>query len=258
MLSFKPYQPYEIDLELANKSLFRIMDHENRLIAELPFLDALRDVLNRHDEYEVDGDLIPIKGLVIREKNEARCKVRYDPPFDPGNEIRIEAQKQGDACILKLFQLCLEVGKEGWIRDWVWYYVEKDRVIEDPGTSFFQFFIGQYGKILRDTVTLYDIPDGLLKQKEDPFFYTDSERQMAETRRYYEDFLKNTRYGQLLLNRMKNERDMKLFGSMSPLIDDIPLDVVVTRMNDILKEMRWQRWILFVAFIVIAAIYLFK
>ncbi len=160
--------------------------------------------------------------------------------------------------ILHLFKLCLEVGKEGWISEWVWYYVEDDRVIEDPGTTFIHFFICQNGKILRELVVLYDIPDGLLKQKEEFFFYTDRETQMAETRLYHEDFLQNSRHGQLLLNRIKNKRDVELFGSMSPRIDDVPLGTVLTRMNGILKELRLQRWILVVACVIIAAILLLK
>ena len=98
----------------------------------------------------------------------------------------------------------------------------------------------------------------LLKEKEGFFFYTDRETQMAETRLYHEDFLQNSRHGQLLLNRIKNKRDTELFGSMSPRVDDVPLGAVVSRMNGILKELRWQRWVLVVASIIIAAILLFK
>jgi hypothetical protein len=81
---------------------------------------------------------------------------------------------------------------------------------------------------------------------------------MAETRLYYEDFLRNSRHGQLLLNRIKNKRDIDLFGSMSPRVDEVPLGVVVTRMNTILKELKWQRWILIISFILIAAVLLYK
>ena len=175
-----------------------------------------------------------------------------------GEEIRLETQNPDETYLLHLFKLCLEVGNEGWISEWVWYYVEDDRVIEDPGTVFIHFFIWQSGKILRDLVVLYDIPDGLLKEKEDYFFYTDRETQMAETCLYYEDFLQNSRHGQLLLNRIKNKRDTELFGSMSPRVDELPLGAVVARMNSILKELRWHRWILIIAFIFIAAILLYK
>jgi hypothetical protein len=219
------------------------MDHEKRLVAERSFLEALRDILNRDEGYEVEDLSFTMPALVLRGE---------------GKDIRLETQNQNDIYILNLFKLCLEVGREGWISEWVWYYVEDDRVIEDPGTTFIHFFICQNGKILRDLVVLYDIPDGLLKQKEDFFFYTDRETQMAETRLHYEDFLQNSRHGRLLLNRIKNKRDAELFGSMSPHIDDVPLGVVVTRMNDVLKELRWQRWILVVACIIFAAILLLK
>ena len=175
-----------------------------------------------------------------------------------GERIRLEPQNPDESYLLRLFELCLDVGKEGWISEWVWYYVEDDRVIEEPGTAFIHFFICESGKILRDRVVLYDIPDGLLKEKEGFFFYTDRENQMAETRLYYEDFLKNSRYGQLLLNRIKNKRDAELFGSMSPHVDEFPLGVIATRMDSILRELRWQRWILVVAFVVIAAVLLYK
>jgi hypothetical protein len=219
------------------------MDHEKRLVAERPFLDALRDILNRDDGYEVEYLSFTMPALLVRDKDK---------------ETRLETKSADDTYILDLFKLCLEVGKDGWISEWVWYYVEDDRVIEDPGTTFIHFFICQNGKILRDLVVLYDIPDGLLKQKEDFFFYTDRETQMAETRLCYEDFLQNSRHGQLLLNRIKNKRDVELFGSMSPRIDDVPLGVVVTTMNGILKELRLQRWILVVASVIIAALLLLK
>lgn len=243
MPRFKTYQPYQLDFELISKSPLRIMDHEKRLVAEKPFVEALRYILGRPDSYEVDDLSFTMPSLVIRSKDE---------------EIRVETQDQNETYLLHLLELCLEVGNEGWISEWVWYYVEDDRVMEDPGTTFFHFFICQNEKILRDLVVLYDIPDGLLKEKEGFFFYTDRETQMAKTRLYHEDFLQNSRHGQLLLNRIKNKRDIELFGSMSPRVDDVPLGAVVSRMNGIIKELRWQRWILVVASIIIAAILLFK
>jgi hypothetical protein len=122
------------------------MDHDKRLVAERPFLETLRDILGRDDSYEVEGLSFTMPALVIRSK---------------GEEIRLETQNQEETYLLHLFKLCLEVGKEGWVSEWVWYYVEDDRVIEDPGTTFIHFFVCQSGKILRDLVVLYDIPDGL-------------------------------------------------------------------------------------------------
>lgn len=138
------------------------------------------------------------------------------------------------------------------------YFIEDDRVIEDSGTTFYRFFICEGDKILRDRVVLYSIPDDLLKEKQDFFFLTDREYQMAEMRLRYEDFFKNSRCGQLLMSRRKNRRDADIFGSIDPCVDEFPLAVVPTRMDIILKELKYLRWTLVAAFIVIAAILFFK
>ncbi|HUV50589.1 MAG TPA: hypothetical protein VMW78_06185 [Anaerolineae bacterium] len=243
MPTFKTYHPYQVDLDLISKSSLRVMNQEKRLIAENPFLEVLRGILGQDDHYEVEDLSFTLPALVVKSR---------------GEEIRIETQNRDETYLLHLLKLCLEVGKEGWVSEWAWYYIEDDRVIEDPGTAFIHFFICQSGKILRDLVVLHDIPEGLLKEKEDFFFFTDRENQMAETRLYFEDFLQNSRHGQLLFNRLRNKRDIELFGSMSPRVDEFPLGTIMARMNIILKELRWQRWILVVAFIVIAAILLYK
>ena len=219
------------------------MDREKRLIAEKPFLEVLRDILEREEHYEVEDLAFTIPALVIKGR---------------GDEIRIETQNHEEFYLLRLLKLCLEIGKEGWVSEWVWYYIEEDRVIEDPGTTYFHFFLCQSGKILRDLVVLYDIPDDLLKKEEDFFHSTDRENQMAQTRLYYEDFLRNSRQGQLLFSRLRNKRDIELFGAMSPRVDEFPLGIIVAGMNSILKELRWQRWILLVASIILAAILLYK
>jgi len=219
------------------------MDREKRLIAEKPYLEVLRDILEREEHYEVEDLAFTIPALVIKGR---------------GDEIRIETQNHEEFYLLRLLKLCLEIGKEGWVSEWVWYYIEEDRVIEDPGTTYFHFFLCQSGKILRDLVVLYDIPDDLLKKEEDFFHSTDRENQMAQTRLYYEDFLRNSRQGQLLFSRLRNKRDIELFGAMSPRVDEFPLGIIVAGMNSILKELRWQRWILLVASIILAAILLYK
>lgn len=243
MPRFETYRPYQVNFDLVHKSSLRIMDREKRLIAEKPLLEVLRDILGREEHYEVEDLAFTIPALVVRGR---------------GEETRIETQHHDEFYLLQLLKLCLEVGKKGWVSEWVWYYIEEDRVIEDPGTSYFHFFICQSGKILRDLVVLYDIPDGLLKEKEDFFFSTDREKQMAQTRLHFEDFLRNSREGQLLFSRLRNKRDIELFGSMSPRVDEFALGSIVAGMNSILKELRWQRVILLVASIVIAAILLYK
>jgi hypothetical protein len=240
---FQTYRPYQVNFDLVQKSSLRVMDREKRLITEKPFLEVLRDIRGQEEDYEVEDLAFTIPALVVKGRED---------------EIRIETQNHDEFYLLQLLKLCLEVGKEGWVSEWVWYYIEEDRVIEDPGTSYFHFFICQNGKILRDLVILYDIPDSLLKEKEDFFWSTDRENQMAQTRLYFEDFLRNSRQGQLLFSRLRNKRDIELFGSMSPRIDEIPLGTIVAGMNSILKELRWHRLILVVASIIIAAILLYK
>jgi len=68
--TFKTYQPYQLDLELINKSPLRIMDREKRLVAERPFLEALRDMLSRDDGYEIEDLSFTMPALVIRNKDE--------------------------------------------------------------------------------------------------------------------------------------------------------------------------------------------
>jgi hypothetical protein len=221
-----------------------MMDNEKRVISESPFLKVLRDIIGQDYNYEVKDLSSTIPALVIKSQ---------------GKEIRFETQNSKERYLLKLFKLCLEIGKEGWISDWVWYYVEDDHVIGDPAGSYcYHFFICQSGKILKNYSWSEDTPDGLLKEKNDPFFYTDIENQMAETRMYYEDYLQNSQYGKLLLNRMKNDRDIELFGFMNPCVDEHPLYAVITTMNGIRNELKWQRSILVVSFIMIAAILLYK
>ncbi len=244
MPKFKMHHPYQIDMELIKKSLLCMMDNEKRGISESPFLIVLRDIIGQDNNYEVKDLSFTMPALVIRSQ---------------GKEIRLETQNSNESYLLNLFKLCLEIGKEGWISDWVWYYVEDDYVIGDPAGSYCNhFFICQSGKILRDYSWPDDIPDGLLKEKDDPYFYTDIKNQMAETRMYYEDYFQNSRYGKLLLNRMKNDRDIELFGFMNPCVDEHPLYAVITTMNGIRNELKWQRSILVILLIIITVILLYK
>jgi hypothetical protein len=220
-----------------------MMDNEKRVLSEAPFLIVLRDIIEQDGSYEVEP-LSFTMALVIRSQSK---------------EIRLETKNSNESYLLDLFKLCLEIGKDGWIRDWVWYYVEDDYVIGDPAGSYcHHFFICQSGKILRDYSWSKGTPDGLLKEKDVHYFHTDIENQMAETRMYYEDYLQNSRYGKLLLNRMKNDRDIELFGFMNPCIDEHPLCAVITTMNGIRNELKWQRSILVISLIIIAIILLYK
>lgn len=107
MPTFKTYCPYLLDLELINKSRLQLMDQQKRILGERLFLELLREILGRDDGYEVEDQIFTSPALVIRSR---------------GEEIRVEPQDSDENYLLLLLELCLDVGKEGWISHWVWLF----------------------------------------------------------------------------------------------------------------------------------------
>lgn len=139
---------------------------------------------------------------------------------------------------------------------WTWYFIEEDYVKEDPTVQFDIFFICYGEKIINEHMALSGLPPGFLKQKTDYCYDSDFEREKALTRSCYERFFKETFYGRMIVNRIRNRRDEELFKTIRPGIDDY--DLLSNKIDRIVNRLERFEFLVIIGMLIIIAILIFK
>jgi hypothetical protein len=224
----------------------KLLDRNKNVISERPFFELVNEIFDCKEGYEI-------------EKKEASMPlVHWLPIRIRGETIRVE----GEMFVCDILRIILDVGKPNAdIENWVWLFIEKDWVIDDPDPQLYHFFICKGEEILREEAIVSNVPDNLLKKKEDFFFDKDEEYLMARVRMWYENFFKNSKFGKLVMSKLKNERDTELLGMISPTIEDFASPTVPAKINSVLmdlKELKYIGYIIIGALLAIVAILIFK
>lgn len=243
--NFRELCPYILNAQILSTAKLKMLGEKQEVISER----LLYEVLNEFDgnEEEVDRESMSLDFGIL--------EIRYR-----GKEIRLA----GDSHFLIILKLLIEVGKANEdFHNWNWFFVRTEYILEDPTDSQRAvFFIAKGDHILKDWVALgYDIPNDLLKERKEEFKYywnDDQMDEMALVRICYEKFYKETKFGQYVMSSRKNERDLQLFGGITPCIDDLSLVGVIPKMNAIFKELRKMQWTIIIISCLIIAIIILK
>lgn len=239
--TFRPLCPYVLNAKILSTAKLGVTDEKNTVISERLLYDYLEEFLDNEEAINNKNISIDFGFLKIRFK---------------GKDIRLK----GDYHFLFILKLLIEADKaDRDFLEWNWFFVRREYVIEDPADSQHSiFFICKGSRILRDLVALSDdIPNDLLQERKKIFeYYWDNDQmdEMALTRICYENFYKETNFGMRLISAKKNQRDLEMFGSISPGIDDLSLVRMTQKSNLIIKELRILRWTIILAVIVIAVL----
>jgi len=208
---------------LADKTL-TILDQNNKEIVQKPFPQIVAELVYCADACKVDIE-------------KAEFALGYLPIYFRGDAKRIK----GDRFLLDIFKLISEMrnihGENfGW--PWLWLYIGSDYVIDDAMSEYYDFMICNNGKIMKEFVNVYNIPDGFFQEAKDFFFRSDDRMQQAKIRMYYESFYRETSYGKMLMSSFKNDRDIELFGQIQPGIEDLTFVQLPKKIDRLIEELK--------------------